>query len=136
MSSPQEIMTEALRIAREGDIKKALQIILPLIPPGEDYGVELASTPNISYYIDRGGLVSISKRLEEGIPYMTSTMRRIAWDLLPSWVLEETDFCRILRDLVRLNAEWLAKEGRSHPYARIARNIVSINVGKICGEEG
>lgn len=136
MSSPQEIVSEALRIAREGDKKKALQILVPLIPPGEDYGVELVSTPNISYYIDRGGLVSISKRLEEGIPYMTSTMRRIAWDLLPSWALEETDLCRVLRDLVRLNAEWLSKEGRGHPYVRTARSVVSVNVDDLCRERG
>lgn len=121
-----------MRIARNGDVKKALQLILPLIPPGEDYGVELISTPNLSYYVDRGGPLSISKRLEEGIPYMASTMRRIAWDLLPSWVLEELDFCKILRDLVRLNAEWLAKEGRRHPYADVARSVSSINVGNIC----
>lgn len=133
MSSPQEMISEALRIARGGDVRRALQIITPLIPPGEDYGVELASTPNISYYIDRGGLISISKRLEEGIPYMTSTMRRIAWDLLPSWVLEGIDFCKILRDLVKVNVEWLAKEGRGHPYARIARNVASIDVNRICG---
>lgn len=136
MSSPQEIVSEALRIARGGDKKKALQILVPLIPPGEDYGIELASTPNISYYIDRGGLVSISKRLEEGIPYMTSIMRRIAWDLLPSWVLEEADLCKIAKDLVRLNAEWLSKEGRSHPYMRTARDVSSIDIDKLCRENG
>ena len=42
MSSPHEIIAEALRIARKGNIKKALQIITPLIPPGEDYGIELS----------------------------------------------------------------------------------------------
>jgi hypothetical protein len=134
LSSPHEILSEALRIARGGDIRRALQIILPLIPPGEDYGVELVSTPNLSYYIDRGGLISISKRLEEGIPYMMSTSRRIAWDLLPSWVLEEVDFCKILKDLARINAEWLAREGRAHPHTRVAREIASINIDEVCRE--
>lgn len=133
MSSPHEIIVEALRIAREGNIKKALQIITPLIPPEEDYGIELSSTANISYYIDREGLLAISRRLEEGIPYMTSTARKLAWDLLPSWVAEDLEFCRVIRDLVRINREWLSREGRGHPYEAIARKVAEIDVERICG---
>ncbi|MEM1611651.1 MAG: hypothetical protein QXQ57_08420 [Sulfolobales archaeon] len=132
MSSPHEILIEAKRLAEKGEIRKALQMLTSLIPPGEDYGVELASSPTISYYIDRGGLLSISKRVEEGIPYMTSTARRIPWDLLPSWVMEDLDFCRIIEDIVRINIEWLNKEGRRHPYQEKAREIASINIKDLC----
>jgi len=132
LSSPHEIMIEAKRLAERGEIRKALQMLTSLIPPGEDYGVELASSSTISYYIDRGGLLSISKRIEEGIPYMTSTARRISWDLLPSWVIEDLDFCRIMESIVRINAEWLSKEGKRHPYWGKAREIASINSTELC----
>lgn len=126
------MLVGAIELAAKGEIRKALQMLTPLIPPGEDYGVELASSPTISYYLDRAGLVSISKRIEEGIPYMVSTARRIPWDLLPSWAAEDLDLCRVIRDIVRLNAEWISKEGRRHPYERIAREVAGIDVNQIC----
>ncbi len=132
LSSPHEIVIEAKRLAEKGEIRKALQMLTSLIPLGEDYGVELVSSPTISYYIDRGGLLSISKRIEEGIPYMTSTARRIPWDLLPSWVIEDLDFCRIIESIVRINIEWLSKEGRRHPYWERAKEIASINSIELC----
>ncbi|MDT7888733.1 MAG: hypothetical protein RQ885_07135 [Desulfurococcales archaeon] len=133
MSSPQEIMLEAQRLVERGEVRKALQMLISLIPPGEDYGVELASSPTISYYLDRGGLISISKRVEESLPYITSTARKIPWDLLPSWVFEELDFCRVMKDIVRINFEWLSKEGRRHPYEKIAREVISIDTTQLCG---
>jgi hypothetical protein len=133
LSSPQEIMLEAQRLVERGEVRKALQMLISLIPPGEDYGVELASSPTISYYLDRGGLISISKRVEESLPYITSTARKIPWDLLPSWVFEELDFCRVMKDIVRINFEWLSKEGRRHPYEKIAREVISIDTTQLCG---
>jgi hypothetical protein len=126
-------MLEAQRLVERGEVRKALQMLISLIPPGEDYGVELASSPTISYYLDRGGLISISKRVEESLPYITSTARKIPWDLLPSWVFEELDFCRVMKDIVRINFEWLSKEGRRHPYEKIAREVISIDTTQLCG---
>lgn len=45
---------EAQRLVERGEVREALQMLVSLIPPGEDYGVELASSPTISYYLDRG----------------------------------------------------------------------------------
>jgi hypothetical protein len=125
-------MLEAQRLVERGEVREALQMLVSLIPPGEDYGVELASSPTISYYLDRGGLISISKRVEESLPYITSTARKIPWDLLPSWVFEELDFCRVMKDIVRINFEWLSKEGRRHPYEKIAREVISIDTTQLC----
>jgi len=132
LSSPQEILAGAIELASKGEVRKALQMLTPLIPPGEDYGVELASSPTISYYLDRAGLVSISKRIEEGIPYMVSSARRIPWDLLPSWVAEDLDLCRVIGDIVRINVEWISREGRRHPYEKVAREVASIDAHQLC----
>jgi hypothetical protein len=50
-------------------------------------------------------LISISKRVEESLPYITSTARGIPWDLIQSWVFEELDFCRVMKDIARINFE-------------------------------
>jgi hypothetical protein len=75
-------MLEAQRLVERGEVREALQMLVSLIPPGEDYGVELASSPTISYYLDRGTgsplvrelrrAYHISLQLLEGFPGILS----------------------------------------------------------------
>jgi hypothetical protein len=98
-------MLEAQRLVERGEVREALQMLVSLIPPGEDYGVELASSPTISYYLDRGTGSPLVRELRRAYHNITSTARRIPWDLIPSWVFEELDFCRVMKDIARINFE-------------------------------
>lgn len=128
-----EILGEALRLARRGDLARALRMLAPLIPPGEDFGVEIVSTPAVAYYLDRGGLVATSKRVEESLPFMVSLSRRIAWDLLPSWAAEAVDICRIFEQIVEINRAWLASSREAHPYRSVASSVASLDPREVCG---
>ncbi|MEZ0289515.1 MAG: hypothetical protein ABWJ42_00280 [Sulfolobales archaeon] len=118
---------------REVDITDFLKISSQYIPPGEDYGVLLASTTSLSYYLDRSGIISVSRRLEEHLPYMSFTSRRIDWSRIPEWVLSNIDPCSIALEIKRLNSEWVKIADRRDPYYEVAEEISKTDLSIVCG---
>ncbi len=129
----EEIVKSFMDNFRSNKVIEALKTITKLIPPGEDYGIVLGESSNLKYLLDREGVVVSSMRLEEGLPFIISTHRRIRWELIPRWIIDDLDPCNLLTQLIKINLEWLnISKGLKHKHIEVAEKLVSLDTSKIC----
>ncbi len=98
-------------------IHRLIDVVKDLVPPGIEWGFEIARMPGISYIVEGGRIVALNLSKGEFGPFMETRIREISTRDLPAQslarILEDPE--GFVADLARHLREWRSRAHHTHP---------------------
>lgn len=88
----EELKLALKKMKTKGDRESVLMFlkeVMKLLPPSDDYGVNLVRKGLHEYVLDRKGVIIISLSEDEFLPYFSAVQKRIDLDKIPDDVIKE-----------------------------------------------
>ena len=88
----EELKLAIKKMKTKGDRESVLlflQEVMKLLPPSDDYGVNLVRKGVHEYVLDRKGVIIISLSEDEYLPFFSAAQKRIDLDKIPDEIIKE-----------------------------------------------
>jgi len=106
-------------------LRDVIDFLRQFLPPDKDFAISLHETPYLTYVLGREGVYVSQRRVEEHLPFLSTSYRKISLENIPNSILRSIDLCNVIRQMINENIRWLESGYGSGEYYSAAKKIIS-----------